>query len=130
MYRVCSSGEEGHAHLLFSASAVYSTKRMGPMFPIILRSLCLHTIFLCPILLGLEKSKIFWPLRSRWIINSILIVISKFLKRYSEAKRTRPPAYSRALRRIKGEFSKGGSREVQVRFPEYQEGRGSYGIYN
>ena len=37
----------------------------------------------------------------------IVIVISKLLKRYSKAKRTRAPAYSRALRRIKG-VSKGG----------------------
>src|SRR6218665_2625250 len=35
------------------------------------------------------------------------IVISKLLKRYSKAKRTRAPAYSRALRRIKGGFPKG-----------------------
>src|SRR6218665_1178452 len=52
----------------------------------------------------------------------IVIVISKFLKRYSKAKRTRAPAYSRALRRIKGGFPKSGSREAHVRFPEYQEG--------
>src|SRR6218665_2616277 len=51
----------------------------------------------------------------------IVIVISKFLKRYSKAKRTRAPAYSRALRRIKGGFQRG-SRKAQVRFPEYQEG--------
>src|SRR6218665_1537517 len=38
----------------------------------------------------------------------IVIVISKLIKRYSKAKRTRAPAYSRALRRIKGGFSKGG----------------------
>src|SRR6218665_3935186 len=41
----------------------------------------------------------------------IVIVISKLLKRYSKAKRTRAPAYSRALRalrRIKGGFPKGG----------------------
>jgi len=31
----------------------------------------------------------------------IVIVISRLLKRYSKAKRTRAPAYSRALRRIK-----------------------------
>ena len=37
----------------------------------------------------------------------IVIVISKFLKRYSKAKRTRAPAYSRALRRIKRGFPKG-----------------------
>src|SRR6218665_2508958 len=36
----------------------------------------------------------------------IVIVISKLLKPYSKAKRTRAPAYSRALRRIKG-VSKG-----------------------
>ena len=36
-----------------------------------------------------------------------VIVISKFLKRYSKAKRTRAPAYSRPLRRIKGRFPKG-----------------------
>src|SRR6218665_2809286 len=49
----------------------------------------------------------------------VVIVISKLLKRYSKAKRTRAPAYSRALRRIKGGIQRG-SREVQVRFPEYQ----------
>ena len=38
----------------------------------------------------------------------IVIVISRFLKRYLKAKRTRAPAYSRALRRIKGRFPKGG----------------------
>src|SRR6218665_2892833 len=37
----------------------------------------------------------------------IVIVISKLLKRYSKAKRTRAPAYSRALRRIKRGFPKG-----------------------
>src|SRR6218665_98856 len=39
--------------------------------------------------------------------NRRLIVSSKFLKRYSKAKRTRAPAYSRALRRIKGGFQRG-----------------------
>src|SRR6218665_4159366 len=33
--------------------------------------------------------------------QNIVIVISKRLKRYLKAKRTRAPAYSRALRRIK-----------------------------
>src|SRR6218665_3567742 len=47
----------------------------------------------------------------------IVIVISKLLKRYTKAKRTRAPAYSRALRRIKGGFQRG-SKEAQVRFPE------------
>src|SRR6218665_2395226 len=37
----------------------------------------------------------------------IVIVISRFLKRYSKAKRTRAPAYSRALRRIKEGFPEG-----------------------
>src|SRR6218665_3675090 len=41
------------------------------------------------------------------VLIVIVIVISKFLKRYSKAKRTREPAYSRALRRIKGRFTKG-----------------------
>jgi len=50
--------------------------------------------------------------------TAIIIVISKLLKRYSKAKRTRASAYSRALRRIKGGFSNEGSREAQVRFPE------------
>ena len=36
----------------------------------------------------------------------IIIVISRFLKRYLKAKRTRAPAYSRALRRIRACFSK------------------------
>ena len=52
----------------------------------------------------------------------IVIVISRFLKRYLKAKRTRVLAYSRALRRIKGGFPKERSREAQVRFPEYQKG--------
>src|SRR6218665_1897589 len=51
----------------------------------------------------------------------IVIVISELLKRYSKTKRTRAPAYSRALRQIKGGFQRG-SREAQVRIPEYQEG--------
>src|SRR6218665_3742825 len=41
-----------------------------------------------------------------------LMVISKFLKRHSKAKRTRAPAYSRVLRRIKRRFPKEGSREA------------------
>ena len=41
------------------------------------------------------------------IVIVIVIVISKLLKRYSKAKRTRAPAYSRALRRIKGGFQRG-----------------------
>ena len=40
-------------------------------------------------------------------VIAIVIVISRFLKPYSKAKRTRAPAYSRALRRIKGFFQKG-----------------------
>ena len=36
-----------------------------------------------------------------------IIVISRLLKRYLKAKHTRAPAYSQALRRIKGDFSKG-----------------------
>src|SRR6218665_981667 len=54
-------------------------------------------------------------------IRQIVIVISRFLKCYLKAKSTRAPAYSRALRRIKGGFQRG-SREAQVGFPEYQEG--------
>jgi len=37
----------------------------------------------------------------------MVIVISRFLKRYFKAKRTSATAYSRAVRRIKGGFSKG-----------------------
>src|SRR6218665_2939033 len=48
-----------------------------------------------------------WKLRALNIQSSMKktmyeVVISKLLKRYSKAKRTRAPAYSRALRRIKG----------------------------
>ena len=39
--------------------------------------------------------------------NRIVIVISKFLKRCSKAKRTRAPTYSRALQRIKGGLQRG-----------------------
>src|SRR6218665_3855922 len=48
-------------------------------------------------------------------------VTSTFLKRYLKAKRTRAPYYSRALNQ-RGNFQRG-SREAQVRFPEYQGGR-------
>src|SRR6218665_1552914 len=41
------------------------------------------------------------------IVIIIVIVISKFLKRYLKAKRTTAPAYSRALRLIKGGFQRG-----------------------
>src|SRR6218665_124366 len=43
----------------------------------------------------------------------IVIIISKLLKRYSKAKRTRAPAYSRALRQIKGGFPKGGQEKLR-----------------
>src|SRR6218665_1667821 len=46
----------------------------------------------------------------------IVIVISKLLKRYTKAKRTRAPAYSRALRRIKGGFPKGGQKKLRSDF--------------
>jgi len=46
----------------------------------------------------------------------IVIVISKFLKRYSIAKRTRAPAYSRALRRIKEGFPKEGQEKLRSDF--------------
>ena len=55
------------------------------------------------------------------IVVVIVIVNSRFLKSYLKAKRSRAPAYSRALRRIKG-FSKWWSREAQVQFLEGQEG--------
>src|SRR6218665_2458311 len=49
----------------------------------------------------------------------ILIVISRFLQRYSKAKRT--SLFTSAATNQRG-FLKGGSREARVRFPEYQEG--------
>ena len=71
------------------------------------------------------------------LIIVIVIVISGFLKRYSKAKRTRAPAYSGALRRIKGGFPKrvkgssgpisrvpGGDR-VAVRVGVVEMGRGN-----
>src|SRR6218665_24054 len=45
--------------------------------------------------------------KSNALHTCVVIVISKLLKRYSKAKRTRAPAYSRALQRIKGGFPKG-----------------------
>src|SRR6218665_592315 len=47
------------------------------------------------------------------VIN--VIVISKLIKCYSKAKRTRAPAHSRALRRIKG-VSKGGQEKLRSDF--------------
>src|SRR6218665_2700845 len=41
----------------------------------------------------------------KWL--GFVIVISILLKRYLKAKRTWAPAYSRALRRIKGSFQRG-----------------------
>ena len=52
-------------------------------------------------------------------MQKIVIVISKFLKLYSKAKCTSLFTSAATNQRV---FSKGGSREAQVRFPEYQEG--------
>ena len=72
-----------------------------------------------------------------WTPSSLVIVISKLLKRYSKAKRTRAPAYSRALRRIKKGFPKGvkrssgpisrvpGGDRVAVRVGVVEMGRGN-----
>jgi|SRR6218665_979994 len=51
---------------------------------------------------------------ARW--SSGINVISKFLKRYSKAKRTRAPAYSRALRRVKGGFQRGDQEKLRSDF--------------
>jgi len=53
----------------------------------------------------------------------IVIVISKFLKRYSKAKRTMAPAYSRALRRIKGGFPKGSQEKLRSDFQSTRRGQ-------
>ena len=55
----------------------------------------------------------------------IVIVISKLLKRYSKAKRTRAPAYSQALRRIKGGFPKGGQEKLRSEFQSTRRGQSS-----
>src|SRR6218665_1078046 len=55
----------------------------------------------------------------------IVIVISELLKRYSKAKRTRAPAYSRALRRIKGGFPKGGQEKLRSEFQSTRRGQSS-----
>ena len=47
-----------------------------------------------------------------------VIIISKLLKRHSEAK-CRAPAFSRALRQIRG-VPTGSQTEVRVRFSEYR----------
>src|SRR6218665_464048 len=51
----------------------------------------------------------------------IVIIISRLLKRYSKAKRARAPAYSRALRRIKG-GSKGGQEKLRSDFQNTRRG--------
>ena len=48
--------------------------------------------------------------------HRIVIVISRFLKRYLKVTRTRAPAYSRALRRIKGRFPKRGQEKLRSDF--------------
>ena len=72
-----------------------------------------------------------------WRRIVIVIVISRFLKRYSKAKRTRAPAYSRALQRIKGGFQRGvksssgpiyrvpGGNRIAVRVDVVEMGRGN-----
>ena len=55
----------------------------------------------------------------------IVIIISKLLKRYSKAKRIRAPAYSRALRRIKGGFPKGGQEKLRSEFQSTRRGQSS-----
>jgi len=55
----------------------------------------------------------------------IVIVISRFLKRYLKAKRTRTLAYSRALRRIKGGFPKGDQEKLRSDFQNTMRGQSS-----
>src|SRR6218665_1378903 len=64
-------------------------------------------------------------IRSLLSVIVIVIVISKLLKRYSKAKRTRAPAYSRALRRIKGGFPKGGQEKLRSYFQSTKRGQSS-----
>ena len=57
------------------------------------------------------------------IVILIVIVISRFMKRYSKAKRTRAPAYSRALQRIKGGFpTEGGQEKIRSDFQNTRRG--------
>src|SRR6218665_1379774 len=49
------------------------------------------------------RGKLNWNMK-KLIIKFMIIVISRFLKRYLKSKRTRAPAYSQALRQIKGGF--------------------------
>src|SRR6218665_629105 len=81
----------------------------------------------------LEKSKFFdpdprsprfkirlTPLHIRTISRNRNLKISK---RYSKAKRTRAPAYSPALRRIKGGFPKGGQEKLRSDFQSTRRGQ-------
>src|SRR6218665_3429525 len=58
-------------------------------------------------------------------VTYIVIVISRFLKRYSKAKRTRAPAYLQALRRNKGSFPKGGQEKLMSDFQNTRRGQSS-----
>src|ERR1043165_7666866 len=64
--------------------------------------------------------------QTRWSSCSkvIVIVISKFLKRHSKAKR-RAPAYSRAMRLVRRVVQESSPWEVRVRFPVDQRGQSS-----
>src|SRR6218665_1564341 len=62
------------------------------------------------------------------ICMHIVIVNSKLLKRHSKAKR-RAPAYSRALRQIRGFFPKNSPWEAQVPFPEGERMRQIRGVF-
>src|SRR6218665_3055884 len=62
------------------------------------------------------------------ICMHIVIVNFKLLKRHSKAKR-RAPAYSRALRQIRGFFPKNSPWEAQVRFPEGERMRQIRGVF-
>jgi len=58
-----------------------------------------------------------------FIVIVIVIVISTFLKRYSKAKRTSAPAYSRVVRRIKEGFLKGGQEKLRSDFQNTRRGQ-------
>jgi len=64
------------------------------------------------------SSKTLHPLCFMCGFPGFLITISRFLKRYLKAKST--SLFTSAVANQRG-FSKGGLREAQVRFPEYQD---------
>src|SRR6218665_2236738 len=91
---------------------------------LLLQVCCIPRSSSSPVIFALVFTFLFYPplfllLFLFEVVIVIVILISKILNPYSKAKRTRAPAYSRALRRIKGGFPKGGQEKLRSEFQSF-----------